>query len=88
MDFGSDIPAGAIWSTEIMNNLSSADVGIIFLTPENKAEPWLLFEAGALANRFGTGSRVCLYLLGMRKPIFSTGRFPYISSLHATGRIH
>jgi hypothetical protein len=62
-----DIPAGVMWSAEITTNLQAASAGIICVTPENQMEPWVLFEAGALANRFGTGSKVCVYLIGMSK---------------------
>src|SRR4051812_12224748 len=60
-----DVPTGALWSPEIMSNLFSAEAGVICLTPENQVQPWVLFEAGALASRLGLESRVCIYLLGI-----------------------
>lgn len=42
--------AGKSWSTEISNRLSAAKIGIIVVTPENLAQPWLLWEAGAIAK--------------------------------------
>jgi hypothetical protein len=45
-----DIRAGAQWLHEITNRLNSTRFGIACVTPENRQEPWLLFEAGALAK--------------------------------------
>jgi hypothetical protein len=45
-----DISAGSRWLTEVSNELSQAKVGIICVTPENQANPWLVFEAGALSK--------------------------------------
>jgi ribosomal protein S27AE len=44
--------------------LDSIEVGIVCLTPENLAAPWLLFEAGALSKKIGEKARLCTYLLG------------------------
>lgn len=68
-----DIPAGVVWSSEIIANLAAATAGVICVTPENQSEPWVLFEAGALANRLGTGPKVCVYLLGMSKADIKSG---------------
>lgn len=46
----SDIDKGARWLTDISEKLSQTNFGIICLTPENKDEPWILFEAGALSK--------------------------------------
>lgn len=45
-----DIDAGERWGTELFTQLDNHNVGIICVTKENQAEPWLNFEAGALAN--------------------------------------
>ena len=37
-------------ATFLINELSASDLGILCLTKENLAAPWLLFEAGALAK--------------------------------------
>jgi hypothetical protein len=58
-----DLAAGARWSPEIARHLSSAKFGIICVTAENQAEPWLVFEAGAISASLE--SRVCVLLLGM-----------------------
>lgn len=43
-----DLPKGGNWFQDLAGQLENAAVGIICVTPENKASPWLLFEAGAL----------------------------------------
>jgi hypothetical protein len=59
-----DVEQGARWAAEIGRQLENCDVGVILLTPENVAAPWVLFEAGALAKTV-EHSRVCTYLLGV-----------------------
>ncbi len=44
------IDNGSIWFNEISTSLSNCRAGIICLTPENKNEPWILFEAGSLSK--------------------------------------
>src|SRR5262245_9938616 len=60
-----DIGAGARWSGEVARSLAASKVGIICVTPQNQTEPWLNFEAGALAKAL-EGALVCPYLIGMR----------------------
>lgn len=45
-----DIESGANWSASIGIQLNSADYGIICVTRENQARPWLNFEAGAISK--------------------------------------
>ena len=45
-----DIDKGARWSTDIAQELSDSAFGILCVTRENAAEPWLMFEAGALSK--------------------------------------
>lgn len=45
-----DLTAGRRWSPEIVKHLRVSGHGIVVLTPENVASPWLWFEAGALAQ--------------------------------------
>lgn len=59
-----DIEKGKRWAEEIGKNLSSHNVGIICVTPENYKASWLLFEAGALSKSLGH-AKVCPLLLGM-----------------------
>ena len=44
---------GREWSAILRKDLDEAKTGIVFLTPENLASPWLHFEAGALATAVG-----------------------------------
>jgi len=59
-----DIASGAQWRGEIDEELNNAEFGILCVTPENKSEEWLLFEAGALSRQ---DKRVVPYLLGLQK---------------------
>jgi hypothetical protein len=61
-----DIEAGARWSHIVANELTETKFGIICVTPENQNEPWILFEAGALAKTLEK-TYVCPYLIGMRQ---------------------
>ena len=45
-----DIDAGSRWSRQIDDRLEATDFGILFVTPENQKEPWLVHEAGALGK--------------------------------------
>jgi TIR domain len=64
-----DIDAGERWGTELFAQLDKHSVGIVCVTKENQAEPWLNFEAGALAKQLKGDqqdeSRVCPLLIGM-----------------------
>jgi hypothetical protein len=59
------IEKGDRWSQRIGERLAEYHVGLICVTPENSAAPWLLFEAGALSKTLGT-AKVCPVLLGVR----------------------
>ena len=59
-----DIGSGARWGGEVGAQLESADFGILCMTAENLAAPWILFEAGALAKRL-VESRVIPFLIGV-----------------------
>lgn len=60
-----DIDRGALWYTEISEKLKDISVGIICLTSENKNNPWILFETGALAKGLKS-SRVCTFLIDLQ----------------------
>jgi len=60
-----DIDKGAIWFSEISDQLKDTAAGIICLTQENKNKPWILFETGALAKGLST-SRVCTFLIDLK----------------------
>ncbi|SFP24287.1 TIR domain-containing protein [Pseudarcicella hirudinis] len=59
-----DIDRGALWFTEISDQLSNTSVGIVCLTKENKDKPWILFESGALAKGLSS-NRVCTFLIDL-----------------------
>lgn len=60
-----DIDRGALWFSEISDQLAGTDIGIICLTKENKIKPWILFESGALAKGISS-SRVCTLLVDLK----------------------
>lgn len=53
-----DIKSGTQWMRVISQQLEKCNFGIICLTPENFKEPWINFEAGALAKHFDS-THVC-----------------------------
>jgi hypothetical protein len=60
-----DIDRGAIWFSEISDQLKNTSAGIVCLTQENKDKPWILFETGALAKGLTT-NRVCTFLVDLQ----------------------
>ncbi len=59
-----DIEKGARWSSEISEELSSSEIGIICLTRDNIHSDWILFESGALSKSLDK-SHVCPILFGL-----------------------
>ncbi|QDU11294.1 toll/interleukin-1 receptor domain-containing protein [Gimesia aquarii] len=59
-----DIDRGALWFSEIHDQLKDTAVGIVCLTKENQNRPWILFESGALAKGLSS-SRVCTFLIDL-----------------------
>lgn len=55
-----DLQAGEVWFTEIAERLDACDVGVIVVTPQNIARPWLHFEAGAISKRVGRSAAIPL----------------------------
>lgn len=58
------IDKGAIWFSEISDQLRDTAAGIVCLTQENKNKPWILFETGALAKGL-SANRVCTFLIDL-----------------------
>jgi hypothetical protein len=56
------IVSGSHWNTELAAALGSADAGIVCVTRSNQHAPWLMFEAGALANRLAASRLVPLVI--------------------------
>jgi hypothetical protein len=59
-----DVAAGERWAQAVAQELESSNFGIICVTPENLASPWVLFEAGALAKSM-QGAKVIPLLLNL-----------------------
>jgi TIR domain len=89
-----DIEAGQRWADQVAKELEASNFGILCITRENIASPWVLFEAGALAKSM-QGSRVIPLLLGLEfsditgplaqfqaKKVDQTGLFEIIQSLN------
>ena len=60
-----DIQAGTRWNEQIASELEKSKLGILFVTTSNTREPWLLFEAGALAKTIA-GTHLCPYLINLQ----------------------
>lgn len=56
-----ELPGGRRWSLELADKLEQTDSGIVTLTKESLASPWVYFECGALSKSMRT-SRVFPYL--------------------------
>ena len=59
-----DIPSGTRWPQQLGSQLQDLKTGILCLTPDNVAAPWILFEAGSLSKALDD-SLVCPYLFGL-----------------------
>lgn len=59
-----DIDKGAVWFNEISDQLAGTSVGIVCLTSDNTSNPWVLFEAGALARGLKQ-NLVCTFLVNI-----------------------
>src|SRR5262245_45225034 len=59
-----DIDPGSRWAGELADALRDAKFAILCLVPENLANPWVLFEGGAVSGAIGK-PLVCPYLFGM-----------------------
>lgn len=61
-----DIDKGARWSTDIAGELHASTYGLICLTRDNLAAPWINFEAGALGKSIDKG-RVSPFLFRIKR---------------------
>jgi hypothetical protein len=59
-----DLRAGSRWALELPKTLESATFGVLCVTRQNQASPWLLYEAGALSKSLKEG-KVVPYLLDL-----------------------
>lgn len=60
-----NIDKGAYWGAELTSALANSMAGIICLTPSNLTEPWILFEAGAIAKTVAEKPLACTLLIGL-----------------------
>lgn len=90
-----EIPAGDRWSSVVAERLHKSSIGIIVVTRENRAMPWLLFEAGALSGTIERG-KVIPYFVGLNptdiegpltqfqgKVADKDGTFDVVKAIHA-----
>lgn len=73
-----DIHNGDNWPQVLFEELSSAKYGIVCLTKDNIKEPWINFEAGAIANKLGN-KMTCLLI-----DLKTSDLFPPLSLYQAT----
>jgi hypothetical protein len=57
-----EIKSGTRWNDQVAKALDQTDFGIVCVTASNQHQPWLMFEAGALAKRLDVGRLVPLCL--------------------------
>lgn len=63
-----DIAKGEAWFLKVMEQLEASRVGVLCVTRENRAAPWVLFEAGALAKHLiADEGRVIPLVLGIAR---------------------
>lgn len=67
-----DVAKGSRWTNEIAVELHDSGFGILCLTPDNFAAPWMVFEAGALSKNLDQG-RVCPLMFGFEPRAALTG---------------
>ena len=53
-----EIGSGTRWNDRVATALNETDFGIVCVTRSNQHQPWLMFEAGALAKRLETAAVV------------------------------
>jgi hypothetical protein len=59
-----DIPKGENWHSALIKELRECRIGVFCVTPESLRSPWMLFEAGALAQH-GNQPELFTYLYGI-----------------------
>jgi hypothetical protein len=71
-----DIDIGERWMRKLESGLAESGAGVLCVTRENQAAPWILFEAGALSNR---QLPVMPYLIHMRTAEVQQGPLPLLA---------
>lgn len=62
-----DIAKGSRWPEEVASELDASKFGLVCVTPDNVASPWLNFEAGALSKSVDAPAFVVPFLHGLQK---------------------
>src|SRR5262245_52867304 len=62
-----DISPGKLWFGEIDKEIVASKYGVICVTAQNKSNPWLLWEAGALYAGFKSEQFVVPLLINLTK---------------------
>ena len=60
-----EMAKGVQWPGELMERLKQSRYGVVFVTPENRNERWLNFEAGAIASALDR--RMAPVVIGLEK---------------------
>jgi len=63
--FSEEDMVGGMWAKKIASELESSQLGLLFLTKENRNSLWLSFEAGALSKNFDR-SKVVPIVFGIK----------------------
>ncbi|OGP54528.1 MAG: hypothetical protein A2Y65_10940 [Deltaproteobacteria bacterium RBG_13_52_11] len=67
-----DIAKGREWFQELQGVLTSMQLCIICVTPENVRSPWIYYETGAIAAK-GSDVLICPYLVGVLPNMLTDG---------------
>lgn len=79
-----DLSKGSQWLPELNKNLGDTSFGLLILTPENTAAPWLLYEAGVISKALP--DRHCCPVLCDLKPTDVSGPLAQFQSTIAANR--
>lgn len=61
----SEMQAGTLWLTHLMNGLAASKMALLCLTKENIQSQWLNFEAGAMWSRYNADIVICPILFDL-----------------------
>ncbi len=82
-----DIDKGARWNTDISQELEHSGYGILCITAENIAAPWVNFEAGALSKSLER-SRVAPFLFGIQRTDVTGPLLQFQSTVYEREDVH
>lgn len=76
---------GAAWFKKVKDQFNQTDFGIICISRDHLAAPWLLFETGVLATRFDQ-THICSVLIGDLSESDITGPLDHFQSFSLRDR--